>query len=550
MGNKEKKELKNQIAQESNPSEPMIADSEDDRLLMKGVSTIEDTKPKDRESGYPTHVPRWFTRTVEMFPGIFTWFMILLPFMAALVGFPEVVIIYVSFLTMYWAYRGVKFMVSLFIGYRRMKRERAFDYVTAIKQSGKETPKYVYICPVVNEGMDVLEPTFDAFAAQDIDTKLISVVFALEERFEEVSRPNAEEIIKKYEDNFREFMIFVHPNDIEGEVLGVKGANINWATRNFVKIVRKRGESIADFLLITADNDMRPHPKYLSAITWKYLNDDNHFHRFYSTALHTFNNNVWRVPPINRVFSISLTMALFHDWVVRGKKRETFSSYVVNLQTVHDVGYWDPQVGIDDTTFYWNALIRFAGDFSGKEVYIPTYNDAVENQTFWKSHKSLYKQQHRWGWGIIVFPMTFAGVYKNPDIPFFTKMRMLFQVTENQLLFLTVVYTLTLSVPILSILSPEYQFSAASYNLARMMRYILTCLMLFNIPIYFIRLKITPCPPGMPFWRRVLDFFEIVLVSINMLTIGFIPKIHAQTEMLLNRFTKKYYATEKVAIKK
>ncbi|WKZ31523.1 MAG: glycosyltransferase family 2 protein [Candidatus Dojkabacteria bacterium] len=523
-------------------------------LLEKGKATIEDTKPKDRNSGYPTHVPRWFTRTVEIVPGIFTWLMILLPFITALMGYPQVIIIYVSFLTIYWSYRGVKFLVSLFMGYSRYKHDMAFDFagemVKVAKESGQELPYYVYICPVVNEGMDVLEPTFEAFAKQDIDPKRISVVFALEERFEAVSKPNAEKIIEKFGSNFRESMISVHPNDIEGEVLGVKGANINWATRNFVKIVKARGEDIADYLLITADSDMRPHPKYLSAITWKYLTDDKPLRRFYSTAIHTFNNNVWRVPPINRVFSISLTMALFHDWVVRGKKRETFSSYVVNLQTVHDVGYWDPQIGIDDTTFYWNALIRFAGDFSGKEVYIPTYNDAVENQTFWKSHKSLYKQQHRWGWGIIVFPMTFAGLYKNKDVPFMTKMRMIFRVTENQLLFLTVVYTITLSLPILQIFSIEYQYSAASYNLARMMRYILTVLMFFNIPIFMIRQKITPSPSNWPLWRKILDFFEVVLVSINMLTIGFIPKIHAQTEMLLNRFNKKYYATEKVAIKK
>lgn len=523
---------------------------EDLTPLEKGKATIEDTKPIDRNSGYPTHVPRWFTRTVEIVPGVFTWLMIMLPFIAALAGFPQVIIIYVSFLTIYWTYRGIKFLISLFVGYRRLKRDEHFDFMRAINDSGKQIPKYVYLCPVVNEGMDVLEPTFEAFASQDIGPERISVVFALEERFEEVSRSNAEKIIERFGPKFKEWIISVHPNDIEGEVLGVKGANINWAGRNFVKAVKKRGESIADYLLITADSDMRPHPKYLSAITWKYLNDEKPLRRYYSTAVHTFNNNVWRVPPINRVFSISLTMALFHDWVVRGKKRETFSSYVVNLQTVHDVGYWDPQIGIDDTTFYWNALIRFAGDFGGREVYIPTYNDAVENQTFWKSHKSLYKQQHRWGWGIIVFPMTFAGVYKNKDIPFFTKMRMIFQVTENQLLFLTVVYTLTLSVPILQILSPEYQFSAASYNLTRIMRFILTGLMLLNIPIFWVRQQITPSPKDWPLWRKVLDFFEVVLVSINMLTIGFIPKVHAQTEMLLNKFNKKYYATEKVAIKK
>jgi hypothetical protein len=83
--------------------------------------------------------------------------------------------------------------------------------------------------------------------------------------------------------------------------------------------------------------------------------------------------------------------------------KETFSSYVVNLKTLKEVHFWDPQLGIDDSTFFWNALIRFNGDFIGEEVYIPTHSDAVENESTSKSYKSFYKQQHRWGWGMLLY---------------------------------------------------------------------------------------------------------------------------------------------------
>lgn len=511
---------------------------------------VDDLKPADRINGYPLHVPRWYTRLMEMIPGISSWCLILFPLVAGILGFYQIVVVYVSFLIIYWSYRGLRFIYGLIVGYKRMQRDLSTDWIGKIKETGKEIPNIIYICPIVKEGMDVLEPAFQSLADQEIDTKKISVVFALEERFTDVSIPNCEKVIEKFGKNFKEIYYTVHPYGIEGEVAGVKGANINWATRDFYKKLLDRGEKPEQYLLLTCDCDQRWHPKFLSAICYRYITCEKPFNTFFSTAVHTFNNNIWRVPPINRVFGHSLTLAIFHSWVVEPHLRDTWSAYLVNLQTVHNVGYWDPTVGIDDTPFFWNAKIRLRNDFHGEEVYIPTYNDAVENETFLKSHKSLYKQQHRWGWGIIVFPITMSAFYKNRELSIFQKISMTLNLIHNQLLFLTVVYTITFALPIVGLVSPEYQFSSASHNLTQTMRFLLTALMFLNIPIYLVRRKLSPYPKEWGFWRKSLDFFEIILITVNMLTFGFIPKIHAQTEMLANKFNKKFYATEKIAIKK
>lgn len=126
-----------------------------------------------------------------------------------------------------------------------------------------------------------------------------------------------------------------------------------------------------------------------------------------------------------RVFSMSLTRIVLHGWTILKKSKDTCSSYAVNLKTVKDVDYWCPDIENDATTFYWNAKVRFDGDFSGEEVYVPTYNDAVENESYIKTHHSLYNQQHRWGWGIIVFPITLAGLYYNHDISLKKRLRIL-----------------------------------------------------------------------------------------------------------------------------
>lgn len=511
---------------------------------------INDIKPKDRVDGYPLGVPRWYTRILEIFPGLITWALILLPFLAIPFGFEEVIVVYVSFLTIYWSFRGIRFAYGLIEGYRRTRKDLQTDWMAKIEELDTDIPKFIYICPMVSEGWDVLDPAFELFAKQEIGSERIAIAFALEEKYLDKSLPVVERLIEKYDDKFAEFKIYVHPHGIEGEVTGVKGANINWAARNYYKELVERGDDPKDYLLITCDSDSRPHPKYLSAITYKYLTSDKPMNRFFCTAVHTFNNNIWRVPALNRVFSHSLTLAIFHSWVIEPYLRETWSSYVVNFQTVHDVEYWDPTIGIDDTPFYWNARIRLGGDFKGEEVYIPTYNDAVENQTYYKSHVALYKQQLRWGWGIIVFPTTLASLYRNNDFNLWQKLMFFSKLFHNQLMFLTVIYTITFAIPILQIFSPDFQYSPASYNMNQIMRVILTGLMFLNIPVYLVRKRLSPYPEDFTARRKLYDFIEIILITVNMLTFGFIPKIHAQTLMLLNRFSKKHYATEKVKIEK
>jgi hypothetical protein len=491
-----------------------------------------------------------------MIPGLFTWFMIFSPLIFALLGLPEVLVYYMAFLTVYWAYRGIKFIYALAVGYKRMNKAIETDWMGLINSDERRKSQfaeleYVYICPIFKEGFDLIDKSILAFTKSTVGSKKITLVFAIEEKTMGKQVPNVKKIIKKYGEDFKEILYYVHPAGIKGEVTGVKGANINWATRNFVQLAEVRNESIDKYLLITSDVDQRPHPKYLSAITYKYLTSNKPKQKFYCTAVHTFLNNIWDVPILIRVFSNMLTMVVLQNWVLKKKTAETWSSYVVNLETVKKVGYWDPTVGIDDTTFYWNGIIRFHGDFSGEEVYVPTYNDAVENETFVKTHKSFYRQQLRWGWGILVFPNTIACLYRNKFIPLWRKLSIVWTLIDHQILYMTIVYMLTFALPILSFLSDEYNYSSYAYNMPRLMSYVLTVIMFFNIPLIILRHKLVPVPKDWPWWRYVWDWIENFLVTINMLTFNFIPFVQAQTELMLGRKLKKnYYATDKVKVRK
>ena len=523
-------------------------------------------KPKDREGGFPSDMPYIQRRFFETLPGIFTWSLLLLPVIFALLRWNIALVIYISFLVAYWLFRTIKFVVGCYIGIRRMQKEKDTDWVEKIEELKSEKSsnlRYIYLCPVYAESLDILEPSFKAWSESDIGAEKIDVVMAMEEAKKEYQIENFNKLKEKYGHKFGSMRYYVHPSGIPGEIVGVKGANINYAARQFVKDLEKEGKDISNYLLATCDSDLRPHPKYLSAITYKYLTSEDPLNTFYASAVHSFNNNIWNVPPIIRTQSNMLTLVVLHLWVwdrslkipFTGNKvytKDTFSSYVVNLKTLKDIEFWDPEIPNDDTAFYWNSILRTKGNFKSQEVYVPTYNDAVENKTFVKSHISFYKQQYRWGWGIINFPISLAVLFQDrQDFPTYKKMLMLKMMFEY-LWFLTVVFVLTFGLSIMGWLNPTYQYTVFAYNLPRILSYIFTLIMLSNIAIVIYRRKITPIPQDWKWWRHLLDFFETFLIALNMLTFAFIPYMQAITEMMLGRskFRRNFYVTEKVRIEK
>ncbi len=524
-------------------------------------------KPQDRDGGFPTETSKFMRRVYEIIPGFFTWLFILSPVIFALLQWNQVFAIYVAFLVAYWSLRTIKFMTGIYIGLRRTKRDTTTDWVGKIDNEAKEEAKeirFVYLCPVSSESLDILEPSFEAWANSDIGADKIDVVIAMEEKKKDLQLENLKHLKEKYGKKFGSIRHYIHPFGIEGEVAGVKGANINWAGRHFVMDLEKEGKDISKYLLISCDSDLRPHPKYLSAVLYKYLTVEDRDNRYYASALHTFNNNIWHVPSLIRAQSNMLTLVLLQNWVVDKLKRipfvgeniyvrDTFSSYIVNLGTLKKLEFWNPEIANDDTAFYWNAMVRTKGTFKSQEVYIPTYNDAVENETFVKSHVSYYKQQHRWGWGVINVPITMAALFsKKSEFPIYRKLFLLKNIFEYQIWYLTVVFILTFGLSIMGWLSPTYQYTVLAYNLQRALSYIFTAITLTNIPMVIFRRQITPVPKDWKWWRHVLDFAETFLVTVNMLTFGFIPYVQAQTEMMLGQaaFKRNFYITDKVRMKK
>jgi hypothetical protein len=527
------------------------------------MKDLSDLKPSDKVKGYPVGVNYYFRRFSEILPGSIDLCLLLLPFFIVLFNLYSFFLLFMNILALYSVFRAFKFLYGIYKGIKSYDFELKVDWYSLIKNEYNveyQKLNYILLYPVYKEDLETIERSIAGWMSSDVDTTKISLVVGLEEKYSAKELNNFNIIKSKYGDKLREIIIIVHPV-IPGEVRGVKGGNINYAIREFVDILKARGESLNDFICFTFDSDQIPHRKYMSAITYKYLSQDNPLNKFYTSAVFTFNNNLWRVPLLIRLFSRFLTLTVMQKWALKNWysiSPDCWSSYAVNLKTVADVGFWLPDVESDDTSFFWNAILYFDGDFQGVETYIPTFNDCVESTSVIKSYKSLWRQQYRWGWGIVSFSNTMTGLWYNKRIFLKKKLIIVYDFFINYFLMRWLVFLIVLGFPIVNILhmvfghlvdNHVFEFSFHLY-----IGYLLILIFFLNIPIFFLQTRICPFPAD---WkglkRRVMilyDFIGILFIVVNLLSFGMVPYVLVRFKLMFGRRPKSFFTTKNIYYKK
>ncbi|MBU4381179.1 hypothetical protein L6255_03265, partial [Candidatus Parcubacteria bacterium] len=311
------------------------------------------------------------------------------------------------------------------------------------------------------------------------------------------------------------------------------------------------GENITNYIFTTYDADAKIHPKFLSRLTYAFLTDPKNQDRFYQTAVFLYDNNIWDVPPMMRIQSNSVTMAILSAWIVEPQRMQTFSAYSISLNTLIEADFWDVTLGVDDTTFFWRAYLAKDGNFSGKGLFVPIYSDAVQGSNWLASHKSQYKQLVRWGWGVVVFPLAIKGFLKNRRIPVLRKLFQTYYMVETYTLWITITFLVSFGIFILYAVNPIAKQNPLAYSIPKITSTVLTFAIVLLIPNTIIKeLLVTKKPANWPWWKKAWSFFESPLVIINLLTYSFIPYIHAETKYMLGKKMKDLYFTEKVRTKK
>lgn len=477
---------------------------------------------------------RLFQRVFEILPGIITWSVILSPVWLGKIA-PMAVAFFLTFLVIYWVYRAFIHMVGVWVGYKRYQKELKIDWSEEVKKLwGYGTIKHLIVIPAVDEPYEVLEESFASLASQKFPKGQVFISFSAEERYSERVLKDIERIKKKFGKKLGTVWSAAHPYGIPGEAVGA-AANRTWAAKHAIKEIKKLGMDVNDFLVTTLDADMRLHPQFLARLAHAFLTEPNRLNKFFQTAAYLFDNNLWDVPPLMRIQANSLTLAVLSSWVVESEHKDTWSCYSVALPTVIEAGFWNPAIGVDDTTFYWNAFLKKEGRFDGSHFYIPVYADAVQDRGLLRTHISQYKQLLRWGWGIIIFPIAMKG-FLTTKMPLGLKLSKTYHLIEKFAIWYTMVFLVTFGFTILSAVSPQIQLTTLGYLLPKISGAVLTSAFILLLPITIFRRKITLAPPShWPWWKKLWIWVEGPLILVNLLVFNILPYLDAQTRLMFGR---------------
>ncbi|PIR43775.1 hypothetical protein COV24_00865 [candidate division WWE3 bacterium CG10_big_fil_rev_8_21_14_0_10_32_10] len=504
-------------------------------------------------------------RILEILPGFLTWILLLSPL---LIGyfFPNFVVFILTFLTIFWVYKVLNGVAGIITGYRKYKKDISVDWGSKVLNldystlpDKKTLPdsidsiRHFILIPIYSEPIEIIRESFKYILNSSVPNKSILIVYAIEQKYSEKVINDIEVVQNELNKSKEiEIMYFVHPQNIQGEVMGVAGPNRDWAARKAVKQLQDRGDNLDNYIFTTIDADVQIHKNFLSRISYLYLTEQKRKNRFYETAVHVFDNNTWRVPFINRIAADGITIALLAtwstlNWPTTTEQMDTFSCYSCALTTLVLADFWDPSVGIDDSVFFWRAFKALDGDFEGIPFYIPIHLDAAEGSGYVSSHLSLYKQQLRWGWGIITFPMSMLILPSAKKASILDKLSHIWVKFEHFVILRVLAFLLTFGFSMLTFVNENVKQANYAYAIPKINSLLLTVTLVGLIPLFFVRRGLKkPMPKNWSFLKKLLvTLFDLPAIYINYLTFGFIPWLEAQTKLMLGKKYKSLYYTPK-----
>lgn len=500
-------------------------------------------------------------RFLEFTLGALTWLVLLSPIWLGII-YPRAVVYLLTFLTVYWCYMAFRHSFGLWKGYHLLKKEQSIDWWEECKKldfsklpdkptlpENLDSVYHLLVIPAVNEPKKVFEDFVDSVLAQSFPSKNVTLAFTVEEKYAEKTTESIKSALAGKEDKFAHLFFYVHPSGIAGEAKGDGGANRTWGARHAVEDLKKCNANIRNYIFSNFDSDHVLHKQYLARLTHLYLSADNRDNHFYSSAAPLFDNNLWRVPMMMRIEANAVTLGVLSDWAInQGHLKKTFSAFSTSLQTLIDADYFNVYLGADDTIFYWRAFFARKGNFDGLCHYVSYSADAVEGKNYFDSHRSLYKQLLRWGWGAVDFPLSIKGFLTDGgEIAAVKKIHWTLRHIQDRVILINIVFLITFGFGIVTIVNPSVKQSSFAYSLPDIMSTILTLTLVCLLPSTFYRMKISaPFPKSWPIWKKALVLLEGPLIIINLLTFSFIPWIEAQTRMMFGKKMRDLYHTPKV----
>lgn len=491
-------------------------------------------------------IPRTFIyRLFEILPAALSWGLIIIPIVTS-VWYPRAVAIFITLYVLLWFLRSLKMSFFLIYAYRKNKQAEQTDWLNLLKTSGRlstwENIHHVVIIATYKEEKEILDSTIEAICNSDFPLNKVIVVLATEERDRLRAEENTAYLKEKFATRFKHFYHFMHPANIPGEVIG-KGPNISYAGARIAEELKKQGFDFSNIIVTTLDADNRPHPKYFSNLTYHYLTEPDRKERTYQ-PVPFFHNNIWDVPMWNRLVALASSF-----WQLEQSAEITslrnFSSQAQSLDALIETDFWSRHTIDEDGQQFWRSYFAFHGRHKVVPLFIPIYQDAVQNKTYFLTLKSQYIQMRRWAWGSSDIPYVSLKMWKERRVlPFFKSLILFYQLIEGHIMWATapIIITFTNSLP--SFLNKDFSKSVFAYNLNQVFSVMFTVALIgIVISIWVSFLMLPKHPRGKKY--MFLSIFQWIGLPVVTIVFSAIPALDAQTRLALNK-PLQFMVTEKI----
>lgn len=409
-------------------------------------------------------------------------------------------------------------------------------------------PRKVYnaiIMVAYDEGLETLVPSIEAVLKTTFDLSRVIFVFGYEERGGPEMEKRAHELEKQYKDKFFKFMLVKHPDNLPGEIKG-KGPNATYAGKALLEFVEKKNIPASNVIVTTLDSDNQMSEKYLDYLTYEYVvHPERKRMAFQPVAL--FMNNIWDAAPPMRIIATSNSFFNVIN-TMRPHMLRNFASHAQPLDALSEMDFWSKRTIVEDGHQYWRSLFFFKGKYEVLSIKVPIYQDAVIDETLWKTLKAQFVQLRRWDYG--ASDVAYVGDKlvnkKKRRMPFFKLLPKFMRLLDGHV-------TLAAMSPIVAFggwvpkLVNENSRQLLTYNLPQTVSTIqmFASIGLFITILFSLRM-LPPRPRKYTRFKNVFMVLQWLLMPFVAILYQSAAAFYSQTRLLTGHYMEKFDVTRKV----
>ena len=291
-------------------------------------------------------------------------------------------------------------------------------------------------------------------------------------------------------------------------------------------------------------------PKYLDSVAYEFITHPNRQRLSYQ-PVSLFMNNIWDAPAPTRLIAVSNS---FFNVIttMRPHALRNFASHSQPLQALKAMDFWSKRTIVEDGHQYWRSLFFFSGDYSVLPIRIPIYQDAVIDETLWKTVKAQFIQVRRWYYGASDVAYVGSKLFVKKDeryAPFWQTLPKFWRLLDGHVTLAIMAPIITFGgwVPMIMNMSSHDMVAYNLPNVVSIVETVASVGILITVLISFRMLP--PRPAKYRKGRSILMIIQWILMPVTSILYQSLAAYYAQTRLMLGKYMEKFDVTKKVVKK-